>query len=312
MGWWLWPLPLDCRPMRVLIGLLACLIWATPAAAAPLPQDELERSCWLRYSAERTRVNLKEPTLVDFSNLQNVPGGVQLRSPFLVEFAIRGMGVAPAGKAQQGTGHHHLLVDTPLPYNVSEKIPFSDTHKHFGKGQTATVLDLPPGRHTLRLLFADHEHRPYFAYSPEVVVNVTGARTAQPVKIDRRNFDTTCAAWYQDELVRPRPPGEWVAIINLREGETVSSPFNLRFGVDGFGVCAVGQSIDRTGHFLLEILRDGQLQRSSELGNGATQTNLALANGNYVLRLRFVDRTGRNDLLPPTETRVTVASQERL
>jgi len=295
-----------------LLTLFACLLLATQALAAPLPQDELERSCWLRYSAERTRVNLKEPTLVDFSNLQNLPGGVQLRSPFLVEFAIRGMGVAPAGKPLPGTGHHHLLVDTALPYNVTDKIPFSDTHKHFGKGQTSTVLDLPPGRHTLRLLFADHEHKPYYVYSPEVVVNVTGPRTAQPLKIDRKNFDTTCVAWYQDELARPRPPGEWVAIVNLRDGETVSSPFNVRFGVDGYGVCAVGQAVDRTGHFLLEIVHDGQMQRINELGNGATQTNLVLANGSYVLRLRFVDRSGRNDLLPPAETRVTVAGQERL
>ncbi len=290
-------------------GAFLFLAAVLPAAAAPLPQDELERSCWLRYTAERTRVNVKEPTLVAFSNLRD---GDQLRSPFLVEFAVRGMGVAPAGKAQPGTGHHHLLVDAPLPAVVTDKIPFDTTHKHFGKGQTQVVLDLPAGPHTLRLLFADHEHRPYFVFSREITVTVAGPRTAQPLKIDRRNFDASCAAWYQDELARPRPPGEWVSVINLRDGETVSSPFNLRFGVEGYGVCAEGQVIERTGRFVLELLRDGAVLRTQALNNGATQTTLALPNGSYRLRLRFVDASGRTDLLPASETTVTVVGQERL
>lgn len=292
------------------IGLFFFLLPAAwRAAAAPLPQDELERSCWLRGTAERTRVNLREPTLVDFSNLRH---GDRVRSPFLVEFAVRGMGVAPAGKPHPGTGHHHLLVDTPLPTIVSDKIPFSDHHKHFGKGQTQVVLDLPPGPHTLRLLFADHEHRPYFVYSREITVHVTGPRSAQAPKIDRRSFDAGCADWYQDELARPRPPGEWVSIVNLRDGETVASPFNLRFGVDGYGVCAEGQVVERTGRFVLELLKDGVLLRTQALNNGATQTTLSLPNGGYKLRLRFVDASGQRDLLPPSETAVTVAGQERL
>jgi hypothetical protein len=288
---------------------LLLLVTQLGAWAAPLPQDELERACWLRHTAERTRVNLREPTGVDFSNLRN---GDQLRSPFLVEFAVRGMGVVPAGKQLAGTGHHHILIDAPLPLNVTEKIPFSDTHKHFGKGQTNAVLDLPPGRHTLRLLFADFEHRPYFVYSPEIVINVTGKRTAEPLKIDPRNVEASCNAWYEDELARPRPPGEWVALVNLRDGETVGSPFNVRFGVDGYGVCAAGQSADRTGHFLLDILRDGKPVRTADYANGATQSNLSLPNGNYVLRLRFVDTKGRTDLLPASETNVTVNGQDRL
>jgi hypothetical protein len=291
------------------IGVLLLLAAVLPAAAAPLPLDELERSCWQRHTADRTRVNVREPTLVAFSNLRD---GDHVRAPFMVEFAVRGMGVAPAGKAHPGTGHHHLLVNAPLPAVVTEKIPFNDKHKHFGKGQTHAVLDLPPGRHTLRLLFADHDHRPYFVFSREISVTVTGPRTAQPLVIDRRNFDATCAAWYQDELARPRPPGEWVAVTNVRDGEALSSPFNLRFGVEGYGVCAEGQVVERTGHFVLDLLKDGALVRTQSLGNGATQTTLALPNGGYRLRLRFVDASGRVDLLPASETNITVVAQERL
>jgi len=295
---------MKCWLLAVLVAVLGSAV-----SAAPMPTDDLQRSCWLRYSSERTHPNLKEPTMVDFSNLKN---GYQVRAPFLVEFAVRGMGVVPAGKPLAGTGHHHILIDTALPILVNEKIPFGDTHKHFGKGQTMAVLDLPPGLHTMRLLFADHEHRPYFVFSPEITVNVVGKRTAEPVKIDARNFDATCRAWYQDEVARPRPPGEWVSIANLRDGEAVSSPFNARFSVDGWGVCATGQSAERTGHFMLDVLKDGKVLRVVDLTSGATQTNVALPNGNYVLRLHFVDARSQTDLVPPIDYNIAVNGQDRL
>ncbi len=289
--------------------VLMALGMAKPAWSAPLPTDALQRECWLAHTRERTRVNLREPTLVDFSNLGRRQ---RVRSPFQVDFAIRGMGVAPAGVVREGTGHHHLLINTPLPLDVRAKIPFSDTHKHYGKGQTGTTLDLPPGRHKLRLLFADHDHRPHFVYSTEAEVEVIGARTAQPLPIDRNRFEATCAAWYEDELARPRPPGEMVTVLNLRDGEPVTSPFNLRFGVDGWGVCAGGLAVERTGHFVLELRLDEQLVQRAELSNGATQLNLTLPDGRYRLKLRFVDSAGRRDLLPAYEALLVVVGQERL
>ncbi len=125
--------------------------------AKPLPEDPWQRKCWLQHTAERTAHGLElDPTPVTFSNLGN---GFTVRSPFWVEFGIRGMGVIPAGNKKDKTGHHHLLIDTPLPPGVFDPIPFSETYRHFGKGQTGTMLDLPAGQHTLRLLFADHAHR---------------------------------------------------------------------------------------------------------------------------------------------------------
>ena len=299
----------DCRWGSWVLLTLFSLGWAASAVAMPLPVDPLERECWLGKTRERTRVNLREPTGVDFSNLQR---SMRVRSPFQVDFAVRGMGVVPAGKPLDGAGHHHILINTPLPLDVRATIPFSDTHQHFGKGQTGTTLDLPPGRHTLRLLFADHEHRPHFVFSPEVQVTVTGPRTANPLPIRRASFEADCDAWYQDELVRPRPPGELVSILNVRNGEPVVSPFNLRFGVEGFGVCAAGQSADRTGFFVLEVRQSERLVGTTELSDGATQTNLWLSPGPYRLLLRFVDGQTRRDLLPPSETEVFVTALERL
>lgn len=290
------------------IGLLSAAL-ADTALAAPLPKGDAERACWQRYTRERTRLDLKEPTAVSFTNLRN---GYRVRSPFLVEFGIKGMGVVPAGKALKGTGHHHILVNTRMPPSVSEKLPFNDGHRHFGKGQTFAVLDLPPGKHTLRLLFADHEHRPYFVFSPEITVEVTSRRTAEPLKIDAANFEASCAAWYQDEMSRPRGPGEWVTVTNVRDGEAVVSPFTLQFGVEGFGVCAKGQTAERTGHFMLDVLQQGRVVQAIDLSSGATQANLFVPVGSYQLRLRFVDGKTQRDLLPPHEQSLVVTAQERL
>lgn len=306
--WGRWP-----KSMRgwglALSGLwLALCLVAPPAWATPLPEDELERACWLQHTRERTRPHTGGLTSVDFANLRSL---YRVRAPFRVDFAVRGVGVAPAGKPQQGTGHHHILIDASLPNNVSDKIPFSDHHKHFGKGQTSGVFDLAPGEHTLRLLFADHEHKPYFVFSPEIRIQVTGKRSAQPLAIDAARFEASCAAWYEDEVSRPRGPGEWLGLANLRDGEPVLSPFTLQFSVEGFGVCATGQSIDRTGHFLLRVLSNGRAVQSHDLSNGATQTTLSLPDGRYTLQLRFVDGNGR-DLLPPYEHALPVQGRERM
>ena len=283
---------------------------ALPAHALPLPKDERERACWLQHTRERTKPVTQSLTSVDFSNLRD---GYVLRSPFLVTFAVRGMGVVPAGLPHANAGHHHLLIDTRLPLSLTEGLPFSNTHRHFGKGQTQTVIELAPGAHTLRLLFADHLHKPYFVFSPEIHVTVAAKRSSDPLRMDPTAADGGCAAWYEEEQSRPRPPGEWLSFANVRDGEPVVSPFSLHLAVEGFGVSAVGESAERTGHFLLEILgRDGKPVQTVDLSNGATQTTLNLPPANYRLRLRFVDgKTGR-DLLPTFEQNLPVVGQERL
>ncbi len=86
--------------------------------------------------------------------------GATVRSPFTVRFGLRGMGVAPAGVDIAGTGHHHLIINAPLPA-AGQPIPADERHVHFGKGQTETELSLPPGEHTLQLLLGDFAHVPH-------------------------------------------------------------------------------------------------------------------------------------------------------
>lgn len=80
--------------------------------------------------------------------------------PFRVWFGLRQMGVAPKGVNLPNTGHHHLLIDTDLP-PLDEEIPSDRNHIHFGAGQTETMLELPPGKHTLQLLMGDYDHMPH-------------------------------------------------------------------------------------------------------------------------------------------------------
>ena len=106
---------------------------------------------------------------VDFASPKD---GDTVTSPFKVRFVVKNMQVAPAGEMKPGTGHHHILINTP-PIAENNVIPADDQHKHFGKGQTETELSLPPGVHTLSLQFADGAHRSYGeAYRQTIRVTV--------------------------------------------------------------------------------------------------------------------------------------------
>ena len=87
--------------------------------------------------------------------------GAKVKSPVTVVFGLKGMGIAPAGIKFDNTGHHHLLVDTEVPADLSQPLPANEHNIHFGKGQTETSLTLPPGKHTLQLLLADSLHTPH-------------------------------------------------------------------------------------------------------------------------------------------------------
>ena len=91
--------------------------------------------------------------------------------PFKVWFGLRDMGVAPKGVVFPNTGHHHLLIDVDLP-SMDEQIPSDRNHLHYGAGQTETMLELPPGKHTLQLLLGDDKHVPHCppVYSKKITV----------------------------------------------------------------------------------------------------------------------------------------------
>ena len=94
---------------------------------------------------------------VYFVDLKN---GDRIPTKSVVRFGLLNMGIAPAGVEKANTGHHHLLVDMPLP-PLDRPIPNDFNHLHFGAGQTEARLTLTPGPHTLQHLFADDNHIPH-------------------------------------------------------------------------------------------------------------------------------------------------------
>lgn len=92
---------------------------------------------------------------------------------FPVWFGLRNMGIAPAGVEKANTGHHHLIIDAPLP-PFDREIPADKNHLHFGAGQSQAVIELSPGTHTLQLLMGDHEHVPHNppVYSRKITIEV--------------------------------------------------------------------------------------------------------------------------------------------
>ena len=99
--------------------------------------------------------------------------GDELDNPVTVVFGLAGMGVAPAGVEKAGTGHHHLIIDAPLP-PLGQPIPSDQHYRHVGGGQTQVTLKLEPGEHTLQLLLGDQNHLPHEppVYSEVVTIHV--------------------------------------------------------------------------------------------------------------------------------------------
>jgi hypothetical protein len=111
-------------------------------------------------------------------------GEVIYSTKFKVWFGTRNFGVAPAGTNVPNTGHHHLLIDTDLPADMNEPIPNDKNHLHFGLGQTETVIELPPGTHTLQLLMGDGDHIPQDPplYSKKITIHIRAGGSGEGLR----------------------------------------------------------------------------------------------------------------------------------
>ena len=107
---------------------------------------------------------------------ENIKEGDKISSPFNVIMGAKGLIVEPAGSNNDaGRGHHHILINTPMPTNFSLPIPKDKNHLHFGNGQKETLLELPVGNHQLTLLFANGAHIPYSNLSQTIQIVVTNS-----------------------------------------------------------------------------------------------------------------------------------------
>ncbi|CAO3358543.1 DUF4399 domain-containing protein [Azospirillum palustre] len=176
------------RRLQPVLGAVSCaVLWgvlslapvtATPAAAADASAQQKtdQKADQSDAGATQRTPGRKDAWLyIGWPNNGQVVG-----TRFKVWFGLRNFGVAPAGVRKDGTGHHHLLIDTDLK-NFNEPIPSDKQHLHFGKGQTETILELPPGRHTLQLVLADADHVPHDPpiMSKKITITVRADRSPQ-------------------------------------------------------------------------------------------------------------------------------------
>jgi Domain of unknown function (DUF4399) len=95
------------------------------------------------------------------------------------------------------------------------------------------------------------------------------------------------------------PAGASVYFINLKDKDTVTSPFKVQFGLAGMGIAPAGVEKDKTGHHHLLIdakLSDEEAKapvamdaQHMHFGGGQTETTLTLPPGQHTLQLVLGD-----------------------
>jgi Domain of unknown function (DUF4399) len=95
-------------------------------------------------------------------------------------------------------------------------------------------------------------------------------------------------------LVSASPAGAEVYFISPADGETVASPFVVRFGLKGMGVAPAGADLPDTGHHHILIdqteVPNGTLplpktEQILHFGGGQTEASVTLAPGKHTLQL---------------------------
>jgi hypothetical protein len=208
-----------------------------------------------------------------FTNLKD---GATLESPFVARFGLSMRGIVPAGKTAGTAGHHHLLIDQPLPLDFKKPLPFTEHYIHFGKGQMETVVDLPPGTYTMRLVLADQGHIPYFVYS-------------KPLKftVSKQNKGVSAAS----ALGQPR-----IEILSPSDRSTVQLPLRVQLHASGYNLSHAAPKLPETGHFRLVLERAGQKPEIIELDGGQTELWINPPKGDYSARLDLVSNASPGEI----------------
>lgn len=240
----------------------------------------------------------------------DIKDGAHLPETFTVRFGLKNMGLAPAGFVKANTGHHHLLVDTPVP-PLAEPVPSDPQHLHFGAGQTEADITLPPGPHTLQLLFADAGHVPH---DPPVLSDVIHV-TVDPAEPAKAEVSAAPAPAAPDASHRePSPPGAAVYFVYPHDGDIIYPTSTIRFGLSGMGVAPAGVVKPNTGHHhLLVDVETPDLAnpipsdpQHLHFGAGQTEVKLTLPDGDHTLQLVLGDENHTPHDPPVVSARIKV------
>ena len=115
----------------------------------------------------------------------------------------------------------------------------------------------------------------------------------------------------------PSPEGAKVYFINLKDGDTVSGPLKIQFGLSGMGVAPAGaEEYEHTGHHHLiinEAIEGEELnepipsdEQHIHFGKGQTETTVDLPAGTHTLQLVLADWTHIPHNPPVMSERITI------
>ena len=230
-------------------------------------------------TVEKTRTPAPSDAKVFFVDLAD---GAKLTVKSTIKFGLSGMEVVPAGTEKANSGHHHLLIDTPLP-DLDREIPSDLNHIHFGRAQTSAEVTLTPGEHTLQLLLGDHQHVPHDPPVASQVVRVTVSEGAAQAAASSGR--------------QPSPPDASVYFVYPHDGELIYPKSTIRFGLRNMGVAPAGVSKANTGHHHLIVDADTPAldepipndPNHMHFGGGQTEIKLNLTPGEHTLQLILAD-----------------------
>jgi hypothetical protein len=233
-------------------------------------------------TVQKTRTPAPPDAKVFFVDLTD---GAKLPLKSTIKFGISGMEVAPAGTDKANSGHHHLIVDAPLPA-LDREIPSDLNYIHFGRGQTSAEVTLTPGEHTLQLLLGDHQHVPH---DPPVASNV--------VRVSVSEISAGTPQMAASSGRQPSPPDASVYFVYPRDGDLIYPKSTIRFGLRNMGVAPAGVSKANTGHHHLVVDSDTPAldapipndPNHMHFGSGQTEVKLTLTPGEHTLQLMLAD-----------------------
>ena len=114
----------------------------------------------------------------------------------------------------------------------------------------------------------------------------------------------------------PAPEGASVYFINIKDGDTLTNPVTIKFGLKGMGVAPAGTEKENTGHHHLIINESIEGEELNEpipaddqhvhFGGGQTEMTLELPAGTHTLQLVLGDWSHIPHNPPVMSERITV------
>ncbi|MEO7190031.1 MAG: DUF4399 domain-containing protein [Vicinamibacterales bacterium] len=111
------------------------------------------------------------------------------------------------------------------------------------------------------------------------------------------------------------PEGAKVYIISPKNGDTVTSPFTVQFGLKGMGIAPAGMDHPNTGHhhLLIDVAQMPDMNAPmpatdniKHFGMGQTEAEVTLPPGRHTLQLAFADYLHRAHDKPVLSEKITV------